>query len=219
MTPNREDYIKAIYSANISQQRITNKMIAQELGISAPSVSEMLNKLVETDRVAKDDVLGYVLTKSGILEAQQLIRKHRLWEVFLVEHLGYSWDDVHDDAEILEHATSEVLADRLNSFLGNPEFCPHGGIIYGNGEHDGHTSRLVLDMHVGEVGIITEVGDHKRFLNYLVNKGIHLGMVLKVLAIDEYDQSRTLLIDGKEVWVTEGATQEIYVRRENSDEK
>ncbi len=147
-----ENFVKAIYNNNSHDASDTKPgNIAKKLGVSNAAATDMAKKLAVKGLLHYEKYQELQLTEEGKKMALNIVRKHRLWEVFLVEHLGYSWDDVHDDAEILEHATSEVLADRLNSFLGNPEFCPHGGIIYGNGEHDGHTSRLVLDMHVGEV--------------------------------------------------------------------
>lgn len=129
MTPNREDYLKLILELGGDQQQISNKQIVSGLAISAASVSEMISKLVKEGLVKHTPYQGVQLTTAGLEKASSLIRRHRLWEVFLVEHLNYSWNEVHDDAEVLEHVTSDTLAHRLEIYLNHPEYCPHGGMI------------------------------------------------------------------------------------------
>lgn len=212
MTSHREDYLKTIYAANVSRKRLTNKMLADELNVSAPSVSEMLGKLVDSKRIKADKELGYALAEAGVLEAERLIRKHRLWEVFLVNYLGYSWDDVNEDAEILEHATSDLLAARLSAFLENPETCPHGGPIYGNIAAVELPKRVALErLQVGQTGVIREVSDQKKFLSYLRAKALHLGSVLKVLAVDEYDGTMRVSCGDAVIELSARAAQDIYV--------
>jgi len=110
MTPNREDYLKLILELGGDQIKISNKQIVSGLNISAASVSEMITKLVKEGLVEHTPYQGVQLTLAGLTSASALIRRHRLWEVFLVEHLNYTWNEVHDDAEVLEHVTSEKLA-------------------------------------------------------------------------------------------------------------
>ena len=116
MSPNREDYIKTIFNQNEKNIKLNNKRLAELLNVSPASTSEMIRKLIESGHVERDSKKGLTLTTKGREEAETLVQKHRLWEVFLVEHLGYSWTEVHDDAEILEHSTSDKLAKRLNQF-------------------------------------------------------------------------------------------------------
>ena len=116
MTPNREDYLKLILELGGDVQQISNKQIVIGLNISAASVSEMITKLVKEELIDHIPYKGVQLTPKGLSLASSLIRKHRLWEVFLVEHLGYSWNDVHDEAEVLEHITSNTLATRLEQY-------------------------------------------------------------------------------------------------------
>lgn len=212
MNVSREDYLKIIHSANLTGSKVTNKYIAQQLGISAPSVSEMISKLIDSGKIIKSDSLGYELTEDGRQEAENLIRKHRLWEVFLVNYLGYSWDAVHDDAEILEHATSDELATRLSAFLNDPEACPHGSAIYGNVKTPVEKIRISLaSLKEGEMGVIREVSDHKKFLNYMVTKGISIHDNVQVLSIDDYDGTRTLKIKDQIIEVSAQAVEEICV--------
>ena len=118
MTPNREDYLKLIFELGGDEVKVNNKQIVSGLDVSAASVSEMISPYQ-----------GVQLTEKGLKKASTLIRKHRIWEVFLVEHLNYTWNDVHEEAEVLEHVTSQTLVNRLADYLNHPEFCPHGGVI------------------------------------------------------------------------------------------
>ena len=129
MTPNKEDYIKAIYKLGGNHEIISNKSITNMLQISAASTTEMLNKLVAENYVVYERYKGARLTEKGILYAEGLIRTHKIWEVFLVQSLGFSPDEVHAQAEILEHASSPELINRLMKFLDDPTHCPHGEVI------------------------------------------------------------------------------------------
>ncbi|AGN25042.1 metal-dependent transcriptional regulator [Erysipelothrix rhusiopathiae] len=211
MTPNREDYIKTIYSCNEKNEKLTNKELAERLGVSPASTSEMVRKLIESDHVVKDKELGLSLTEKATLEAKTLVRKHRLWEVFLVEHLGYSWTEVHEDAEVLEHGTSELLANRLNEFLGFPEHCPHGSRIYGNTTADINQSVPLSSLKKGQRGVLSKVRDHEELLNYLEHVKLNLGATFEVVEVDPYEGPHHILIDNRHVPVSHKASQEIYV--------
>ena len=211
MTPNREDYIKAIYNYNIIDQKVTNKLLAESLEISAPSVSEMLNKLIDAKVLKKDKVLGYELSLAGQQEAQRLINKHRLWEVFLVEYLGYTWDQVHDDAEVLEHATSNLLLERLNAFLKYPSFCPHGSVIYGNEKRE-VIEVLLSSVTKGTRVIVHRVSESEGILSYLFNKKVSLGRTYEILNVDDFDASVDLLDDnGNTISLSKKASELMYV--------
>lgn len=208
MTPSREDYLKSIYTANQSGIRVTNKMIAHDLHLSPPSVSEMINKLMEEGKITKDDDKGYRLTTHGQRDAQQVLRKHRLWEVFLVDYLGYAWDEVHDDAEVLEHATSDSLADRLNDFLKHPQHCPHGSIIFGNAQE--FVQKPLTQFTVGDKVEISAFSDDRKFLQYVKTKGIQISTILEVVAIDPFDQTYECLMDNNLVVISQLAAKEIF---------
>ena len=127
MTPNKEDYLKCIYEIGSRHKKITNKEIAQLMQVSPPAVTEMMKKMLAEELLVKDKKAGYLLTDLGLRLVSDLYRKHRLIEVFLVNHLGYSTDEIHEEAEVLEHTVSERFVERLDSLLLYPKICPHGG--------------------------------------------------------------------------------------------
>jgi len=126
MNISKEDYLKAIYEHGGDKNMVSNKDIANSLGISAPSVSEMIKKLLQDGYVEYTSYKGVKLTERGIDEAKKITRIHLLWEVFLLEKLDYDIDEIHDEAERLEHATSKKLEERLDKYLNYPKVCPHG---------------------------------------------------------------------------------------------
>lgn len=131
MTGNREDYLKIIYELGGQHQKVSNKDLSKALGVSAPSVSEMIKKLLRQGFVEYSSYQGIILTKQGLKKATETRRRHLLWEVFLKEKLGYNAEDVHDEAEKLEHNTSSKLEKALDKYLNYPKTCPHGSPIIG----------------------------------------------------------------------------------------
>lgn len=197
----RDEYIKAIYKLTELYGSATNKKLADHLKVSAPSVTEMVKRLIDADDVYADKKAIY-LTEKGIEDARRLLTKHRLWEIFLVEYLGYSWQDVHADADELEHATSVRLKDRLNDFLNHPKHCPHGSEIFENHPNVDTLVRL-SDMKEGEVKRLHKIPDDKEFLRYLEEKGISLNKSIKVIRIDNFDKSIIIEVDGTKFFITE----------------
>lgn len=131
MSPNREDYIQAIFRLHEEYGFATNKDVAEMLGVSRPSVSEMTRKLRD-DGLVKIERTKIVITQKGIEIAKNVISKHRLWEKFLQECLGFELEEVHEQADLLEHVTDDKLKEALNKFLDYPENSPHGNPIYEN---------------------------------------------------------------------------------------
>lgn len=121
MTPNKEDYLKMIYELGGNNKKVSNKQLVTRLMVSAASVSEMVTKLLKEGFVEHVPYQGIQLTQAGLQKASALVRKHRLWEVFLVNYLGYAWNEVHEEAEVLEHVTSIELARRLDKYLISPK--------------------------------------------------------------------------------------------------
>lgn len=190
MTPSKEDYIKAIYDLNGAHEKVSNKYIAEELAVSAASVTMMNSELVKEDLITNYPYKGVQLTDKGIKIAHQLVRKHRILEVFLYEKLGYQWDEVHDEADQLEHASSDYLIERLDEFLGHPQYDPHGGIIpNADGSIDEEKIPVVPLNEVKEDAffIVKEVDDDDTLLNYLYDKGIILNAKYKLISKDAYD--------------------------------
>ena len=212
MTPNREDYLKIILELGGDTTKVNNKQIVSSLDVSAASVSEMISKLVKEELVEHSPYQGVQLTASGLQTASSLIRKHRLWEVFLVEHLDYSWNEVHDDAEVLEHVTSEHLADHLENYLNHPEHCPHGGSIPKKEEVVHEERRQTLESYpVGTKVRIARVLDEKELLDYLVTIDLNINEEYEIVDIAAYEGPITIQNDRKKIPVSFKAASTIFV--------
>lgn len=183
----RDDYISAIYELIEKKEIATNKKIAEILGVKAASVSEMLKKLTEEGEVYTENK-SILLTESGKIRARTLLTKHRLWELFLVEYLGYSWQDVHEDAKALEYVTSNGLKDRLNEFLKKPMHCPHGNEIYENHPETDKVKKL-SEISKGISCRLHKVDDDRDLIEYLEEKKIAIGDEFVVKDIDDFDSS------------------------------
>lgn len=195
-----ENYIKTIYKLSASgMQEVNTNAIADALETKAASVTDMLRKLSAKDIVHYVKYRGVSLTETGERVALKIIRKHRLWEVFLVEKLKFNWDEVHDMAEELEHINSDLLIKRLDEFLGYPKFDPHGDPIPSeSGEVNLKQQKLLGEMGVNDSGIVVGVNDSQPlFLQYLDKMGIFLGAKIKVLDKIEFDNSLEINIENK----------------------
>lgn len=186
MNTNKEDYIKAIYELGGYRELIPNKAIAGELKVSPPSVSEMIKKLVEEDYLDYREYRGVQLTKKGILEARKIRRRHLLWEVFLVEKLGYSWLEVDEEAEILEHISSDRLVERLDAFLGRPQHCPHGSPLVLDSYED---SLSLLKARPGTSYRLLRIKDSPDVLEFCDQWGLAIGDEIRLLAREEDEVS------------------------------
>tara|TARA_B100001093_G_scaffold311231_1_gene297019 strand:+ start:1780 stop:2436 length:657 start_codon:yes stop_codon:yes gene_type:complete len=200
ITRSEENYIKAILSINLEKNSIvsTNE-IAKILETSAASVTEMIKKLQDKKLVIYEKYKGVKLSKAGRIKAFEILRKHRLWETFLVNKLDFSWGEVHDVAEQLEHIKSEKLTDKLDHFLNYPKFDPHGEPIPTKSGIIPSTKRITLsEMKINSKGIIMGVSlDNKEFLDHLTKISISIGT--KIEAIDRiiFDQSMKIKINSK----------------------
>lgn len=200
MTPNKEDYLKEIGKLGGGENLISNKQIAEALQVSPASVSEMLSKLEKEGFIEYEPYRGIRLTQTGKRHSVTLLRSHRLWEVFLLRHLGYAWSEVHEDAELLEHVTSPRLARRLDEFLGHPGFCPHGSAIpRENGEIRVMPLRSLSTMTVGESSAVRRVTEEKELLDYLESLGIRIGDSVTVLDAAPYEGPFTVEVNGRSV--------------------
>ena len=186
-----EDHIKAVYALVRSGQSAGTKDIADRLGIKASSVTVMLKKLAEKSLLKYEPYYGVKLTPKGQELALKLVRKHRLWETFLVERLGFEWDEVHEVAEELEHVTSEKLIDRLDEYLGHPGFDPHGDPIPDrSGRIRSRKSKPLLACAAGDVVRILAVSETTDgLLRLLGSKGLRIGTVITVQETHAFDGS------------------------------
>lgn len=195
-----ENYLKAIYKLQEqSGEIVANSDLAKALEIHSASVTDMLKKMATKKLINYEKSKGFKLTEKGKQIAVSIIRKHRLWEVFLVEKLGFGWDQVHEIAEQLEHIQSEALIDRLDAYLGHPKTDPHGDPIpNANGVFAKSKAILLSEMKKEGQGKFTGVTDHSpSFLSYLDKIGLHLGDAVKVRSIEAFDHSYTLQLKNK----------------------
>ncbi|MBO1102138.1 metal-dependent transcriptional regulator [Enterococcus hirae] len=212
MTPNREDYLKIILELGGDTTKVNNKQIVSSLAVSPASVSEMISKLVKEQLVEHSPYQGVQLTETGLQKASSLIRKHRLWEVFLVEHLDYNWNEVHDDAEVLEHVTSEQLADHLEDYLNHPMHCPHGGIIPKKEQVVHEERRQTLESYpVGSKVRIARVLDEKELLDYLVTIDLNIDEEYEIVDVAAYEGPITIQNQQKKIPVSFKAASTIFV--------
>lgn len=216
MTYSEENYLKVIYHLSIasSGKGITTNAIANVMESKPSSVTDMVQKLAEKDLVIYKKYQGVSLTEKGRLHAVMIVRKHRLWEVFLVEKLGFSWDEVHDVAEQLEHIKSEKLTDKLDEFLDFPTEDPHGDPIPDrHGRIAKVEKQLLSETELNRKVICVGVKDSSSaFLQYLDKQQIALGSSIKVTGKEDFDLSLTLEVDGKEVSVSNKIAANLFVK-------
>jgi DtxR family Mn-dependent transcriptional regulator len=179
-----EDYLKAIFSLGERDGGpVTTSRLSERLGLSASSVSGMVRRLVAQGLVDHRPYGGVTLTEAGLTAALQVVRRHRLVEMFLVAQLGYGWDEVHDEAEILEHAVSDLLVERIDVALGRPRFDPHGDPIPGtSGELPTVDARRLVGLTAGAIGRLVRVDDQDpTVLRHLTQTGIRLGQSIELV--------------------------------------
>ncbi len=209
-----ENYLKTIYhlSDGGSKAVLTNEL-ADAMSTKAASVTDMIKKLSAKEVITYEKYYGVNVTSKGKHEALQVIRKHRLWETFLVEKLGFAWDEVHEVAEQLEHINSPRLIDKLDEFLGFPKVDPHGDPIPDNKGKFKMKPRVPVDqLPVGYRGKIEAVKDSdSNLLKYLDKIGAKPGTKLEVLGKEEYDQSMEVLIDNQRVFISKAVSENILV--------
>ncbi len=210
-----ENYIKAIYTLDTKTNKgVSTNLIAAKMQTKASSVTDMLQKLSEKRLVIYKKYQGAQLSIKGKKIAASIIRKHRLWETFLVQKLNFSWDEVHDIAEQLEHIKSETLIDKLDDFLGYPTVDPHGDPIPDKNGNLPSIEKVVLAaLQINESGICIGVRDSSsRFLQFLDKKGIALGQKITVIAKEPFDDSLTIKIENKELSISQKIAHNLYLK-------
>jgi len=210
-----ENHLKTIYHlSNHGQDAVNTNAIADALNTKPASVSDMLKKLAQKELIEHIKYQGVQLSKLGTSAALVVIRKHRLWEVFLVEKLEFTWDEVHDIAEQLEHVNSTVLIDKLDKFLGFPKFDPHGDPIPDpKGKLDLPKQKPLFEYHINQVGKVIGAKDgQSSFLQYLDKLGIGIGTTVKIIEKMEFDGSVEIEIDNnKKANLSKEAAKNIYL--------
>lgn len=217
MTPSltEENYLKAIYHlGKLAGEKVSVKSISNALNINPASVIDMLKRLTEKKLIHYDKAAGARLSDKGFKTAINIVRKHRLWEVFLQEKLGYNWDEVHDIAEQLEHIKSADLADRLDKFLGYPEYDPHGDPIpKANGQEPAHRRITLADAGPGKTYSVVGVKDTSPdFLQYVQRLQLGIGVKVKVVEKIAFDGSVVLQVSkGEKTTVSQKFSENIMV--------
>ena len=212
-----ENYLKAIYHLEmISSTEISTNAIAKKLKTKASSVTDMVKKLSEKNLVIYKKYQGVNLSEKGRKFAASVIRKHRLWEVFLVDKLHFNWDEVHEIAEQLEHIKSEKLANQLDAYLGFPKNDPHGDPIP---DEDGNITvqnkvKLSLLEEKKETVLLGVKGGTDQFLKYLSKKGIAIGNAIKIISKEPFDNSMVIFINNNELVITHQVAENLLVKED-----
>ncbi len=215
MTFSEENYLKAIYHLTmLSDSEISTNAIAEMMETKASSVTDMLKKLADKDLVFYKKYQGVSLTQKGNLNAKMIVRKHRLWEVFLVEKLKFSWDEVHDIAEELEHIKSEKLINKLDEFLNFPTEDPHGDPIpNAEGKIIKIEKQLLSELAENQKGICVGVKDtSSEFLKYLDKQEISLGSKIEILGRESFDLSMKIKVDNKDLVISNKIASNLFVK-------
>lgn len=215
MTHSEENYLKTIYHlTTISDTGISTNAIAEKIETKASSVTDMLKKLAEKDLVNYKKYQGVSLTEKGKLTAKMIVRKHRLWESFLVEKLNFSWDEVHDVAEQLEHIKSEKLINKLDEFLNFPTEDPHGDPIpNAEGQIVNIKKQLLSEFEKNKIGICVGVKDTSSdFLKYLDKQEIALGSAIEIIEKELFDSSFIIRVGNKEMTISNKIASNLYIK-------
>ena len=214
MTPNKEDYLKCIYEIGTEVKKISNKEIASRMQVSPPAVTEMIKRMISEGLLVKDKFRGYLLTDLGSQLVSDLYRKHRLIEVFLLENLDYTTEEVHEEAEVLEHTVSEHFIDKLDHMLGNPKTCPHGGTIPPKGQ-------LLIEAYQDRLSDVSEPGTYRlrrvqdsfELLNFLDQIQLTIGDDILFKGYDDYTGLYQLQIKDQDIQINHLIAQQLYIEK------
>lgn len=214
-----ENYLKALFRLTCEEVGKTDagtNEIAAQLEVKPATASDMLRKLKEKKLIEYEKYGKSTLTRKGKKMAMEIVRKHRLWETFLYEKLGFTWDEVHEVAEQLEHIQSPKLIDRLNAFLGNPKYDPHGDLIpRADGEFKLVEKKTLNDIAEGETGMVVGVSDNSSdFLQYVDGLGIAINRTLKVISRKPFDAILEIEVKGKRSSISTRLADHIFISRE-----
>ena len=216
MTIAEENYLKTIFHLSENHpESVSTNAIAQLINSKASSVSDMLKKLSDKEWIEYKKYQGVKLTASGLLAAKMVVRRHRLWEVFLVEKLGFAWDEVHEMAEELEHIQSNVLIDKLEHYLGFPQNDPHGDPIPNAVGQLPNSEKVKLT----EIPLNTEVelvgvdDSSSAFLQYLDKNKIGIGALISIIDKEDFDQSMEVVVNGISMRLSEKMATNLFVKK------
>lgn len=208
--PQKDEYLITIFKLMGEGEKVTNKSISTHLGLAPSSVTEMLKKLKKDGLVTnkKDNTL----TEEGIKYTKKLLSKHRLWEYFLEKELNFSWKEVHPIASDLQSVTNESLLEKLNAYLGYPDYCPHGSIIFINNEETPKDLLKMSEAIPGKSYIIRRIRDDKDLLTYCESMGINIADKIQFIDFDNFDKTAIIRIDSIEKRISPKACGDIYLK-------
>src|SRR5437867_5509220 len=208
-----EDYLKSINRLQKGGKSVTTSDLAKHLKIGDGSVTDMMKKLSARKLIEYIPYKGVLLTEAGKRLALQMVRRHRLWEMFLVKFLGYKWNEIHDEAEKLEHVTSDEMERRLDRALGFPKLDPHGDPIPNmNGELKSTHSIALADVHnTDTMKIIRVSDDDPEILQHASELGLSLNKKIKVKRIMKFDGSMIVKVGTKEQFISQQVAKAIFV--------
>jgi DtxR family Mn-dependent transcriptional regulator len=222
MTPSIQNYLKAIYHLELlSEEAISTHTIAENLGIAAPPATRMLQKMAKSNWLVYNRYKGVRLTDEGRRQALIVLRAHRILETYLVEQLGYSWDEVHPEADRLEHAASPLLLERLSAAMGYPTRDPHGSPIP-NADGSLPADEPVLSLKNSPLeapGVVARVNDEDPgLLRHLAELGLTPGASIRRLDADAPWGTYPIRVNGQDIAVHEGVASHVFIRLKEEEE-
>ena len=210
-----ENYLKAIFHLIDDEQNVTINELSKFLGIKMPSVNSMIKKFSQKNWVIYESYKPIKITDKGRIEAARVVRKHRLTEMFLVDKMGFGWENVHEIAEQLEHIQSEIFFDKMDEILNYPKIDPHGEPIP---DKDGNIinqdfSKLSECMIGDNVTLRSVTISTDDFLNYLNQRELSLGIEIEILSIEKFDSSFTILFNNKKESLSKMVCEKLLVKK------
>ncbi len=216
LSKSEENYLKSIFNlSEFGNKKVSTNSISKILNIEPASVTDMIKKLSKKKLIYHERYKGSSISKSGIKIALQIIRRHRLWEVFLHDKLKFKWDQIHELAEELEHVSSDNLIDSLDKFLKYPKIDPHGDPIPNKlGEIDFVDKISIYDLNINEKGIVSRIiNEDDEFFNLLKKLDIEIGTEIKMIDKIEYDDSLEISINNKSVIISKQIASNIKITK------
>ena len=216
LSKSEENYLKSIFNlSEFGNKKVSTNSISKILNIEPASVTDMIKKLSKKKLIYHERYKGSSISKSGIKIALQIIRRHRLWEVFLHDKLKFKWDQIHELAEELEHVSSDNLIDSLDKFLKYPKIDPHGDPIPNKlGEIDFVDKISIYDLNINQKGIVSRIiNEDDEFFNLLKKLDIENGSEIKMIDKIEYDDSLEILVNNKSVIISKQIASNIKITK------
>ena len=208
-----ENYLKAIYKLSAIEESVSTNAIAEKLSTKAASVTDMLKRLYEKGFINYQKYKGVSLTEDGKVIAIKIVRRHRLWETFLVSKLGFTWDEVHPIAEELEHVSSDSLTEKLDSFLGYPKYDPHGDPIPNSkGIFKSNNNIGIKEMKAKKQYVVHAVTNHDPlYLKHLSKLNLQIGATVELMDTLAFDESLMIKTANGEVYISKQVAEHILV--------